>query len=299
MRKSIGNYLDICDNTWLTYVKDFIATIEALSGGNMFNPEFQKMYQKHYNDIKKLEADKAEYLAALRETVSKVQSMSTMFWYTSVANFEALSKWDTRSLTNMRWAFSDMSSLTSLDGLEDWDVSNVDNMERLFGSDTNLQDISALMDWDVSSLVNAKDMFQGGWSIQSLDGLQNWELDNVESMASMFHGCQTIATLEYLADWHVKPTTLYQCFADCSNLTSLEGVENFDTSRCTNMQSTFYNIWKVKDVNPLKDWDVSKVTNFQDTFNGLPWLEDISALADWDETIFLVHVVCRWVLVCL
>lgn len=80
VRKNIGHYLDVCDNTWLTYVKDFMATIEVLSGGNMYNQEFQKMYQKHHLDIKRLEEEKVAYLNAIKKETSEVQDILKNKW---------------------------------------------------------------------------------------------------------------------------------------------------------------------------------------------------------------------------
>lgn len=258
------NCNDDCDITELAYIDTSnCVAITTLFGGG-----------RNISDISPL----ADW------DVSKVESLTYVFAYTQIENFEALSKWNTQSLNYMRWAFCQMSNLTSLDGLQNWDVSNVDNMEWTFGACTNLEDISALADWDVSSLVNPITMFEGCASITSLEALKDWRPVNVESMRSMFHGCQHITSLEYLADWNVKPTDLYQCFADCYALQSLEGLENFDTSRCTNMQSMFSSCWRVKNLTPLKDWDVSKVETFYEMFFGMPWIEDISGLKDWDIT---------------
>lgn len=80
VRKNIGNYLDSCDNTWLTYMKDFIATIESLNGGTMINQEFQEMYRKQYLVIKQLEEEKTAYLNAVKAKTAEVQDILKEKW---------------------------------------------------------------------------------------------------------------------------------------------------------------------------------------------------------------------------
>lgn len=63
----IGNYLDKCDNTWLLYMKDFMATIEALCGGALVNTEFENLFKNYYQEINNIEAMKNTYIKSMKE----------------------------------------------------------------------------------------------------------------------------------------------------------------------------------------------------------------------------------------
>ena len=49
-------------------------------------------------------------------------------------------------------------------------------------------------------------------------------------------------------------------FYNCSNLTNITGLANWDVSNVTNMNSMFYNCSNLTDLTALKDWNVDKVT---------------------------------------
>lgn len=80
VRAGVGDYIGECDNTWLIYMKDFISTIEALSGGNMINKEFEKLYQSFYNDIRNLDKAKDDYMLAIKEEVEREKQVFQDKW---------------------------------------------------------------------------------------------------------------------------------------------------------------------------------------------------------------------------
>ena len=57
-----------------------------------------------------------------------------------------------------------------------------------------------------------------------------------------------------------KPKTAYKLFHDMNGLVKIEGMENFDTSECTNMMSMFGNCGNLTELD-LSHFDTSKVTN--------------------------------------
>lgn len=68
-----------------------------------------------------------------------------------------------------------------------------------------------------------------------------------------------------LPDMKCKVTSLNN-FAYQTNLSSLAGLEEMDTSECTDMQSAFGGSTYLCSVEPIKYWDTSKVTNMNNMF---------------------------------
>lgn len=62
-----------------------------------------------------------------------------------------------------------------------------------------------------------------------------------------------------------RPKTAYGMFRDMGNLTEIEGMENLDTSECTNMGSMFYGCQKLTELN-VSGFNTSNVTDMGNMF---------------------------------
>ena len=83
---------------------------------------------------------------------SLVTNMNDLFKYKREFN-DDISKWDVRSVTDMRYMFYNTPFTGDISG---WDVSSVTNMEYMFQESTFNGDISG---WNVSSVTNMSSMF--------------------------------------------------------------------------------------------------------------------------------------------
>jgi len=68
----IGEYLDSCDNTWLLYMKDFMATVESMCGGNRMNTEFETLFKNYHSEIKHIEELRYNYIKAIKDDAYNV-----------------------------------------------------------------------------------------------------------------------------------------------------------------------------------------------------------------------------------
>ncbi len=104
---------------------------------------------------------------------------------TNVTEIEGLSQLDTSNVTDMRWMFGNLSSLTSLD-LSGFDTSNVTNMYCTFYGMSNVTSLD-LSGFNTSKVTNMYDMFYGMSNVTSLD-LSNFDTSKVTTMGDMFTG---------------------------------------------------------------------------------------------------------------
>lgn len=74
-------------------------------------------------------------------------------------------------------------------------------------------------------------------------------------------------------------SAMFQC---CSSLTSLEGLENWNTKNVTNMSCMFFYCTSLININSLRNWNTSNVTNMDQMFQGCSSLTDISVLKNWN-----------------
>lgn len=79
LRRNMGDYLESCDNTWLSYMKDFMLTIESfemiLGGKKMMNTaEFETIYKEYEEEISNLITLRDKYYETIKQDVATVQS---------------------------------------------------------------------------------------------------------------------------------------------------------------------------------------------------------------------------------
>ena len=90
----------------------------------------------------------------------------------------------------------------------------------------------------------------------------------------------------------VRPRSLNRWFQGFGSLEAITGIENLNTSECTNMNSMFYGCESLTEIN-VNNFDVSKVTNCSAMFRGCLGLATITCNQAWDiETAVYMFVGC-------
>ncbi len=217
---------------------------------------------------------------------SKVTNMSYMFYNTKLSTLN-LNKWNVSKVTDMSYMFC-LSTLVTLD-LREWDTSQVTNMDRMFASIPNLTEIKGieefktskvtnmsymfydiaistldLTNWNISQVTNMDSMFANMPNLTEIQGIEDFKTNNVTNMHNIFNGT-ALSTLD-LSTWDTSQVTDMQgMFYNMTNLTEIQGIEDFKTSNVTNMSYMFYNT-KLSTLN-LSNWDTSQVIDMKYMFS--------------------------------
>ena len=100
-------------------------------------------------------------------------------------------------------------------------------------------------------------------TLMSVDGT-NIDTSNVVNMQDLFYQCSKIETID-VSGWNTsKVENIIFAFGYMSSLTSLPGIENWDTSNVTSCQATFYQSTKLHA--DLSKWNLDKAD--EDSRNG-------------------------------
>ena len=96
--------------------------------------------------------------------VSKVTSMSCMFYECCIFTGKGLENWDVSKVTNTSYMFNEC---VRFEGkcIENWDVSNVEDMSYMFNYCTRLN--CNLNNWNVSNVKKKTGIFQGTKGIKN------------------------------------------------------------------------------------------------------------------------------------
>jgi surface protein len=194
-----------------------------------------------------------------------------------------LSSWDTTSVTDLYYTFSNAGAMNS--DLGAWKIGKVTTMTDTFYSALNYTGVG-LASWDTTSVITLLNAFYGAGKMNS--DLSSWKVGKVTSLYGTFYGASefvgtglaswdtaSVTTLQStftlagemnsdLSSWKVgKVTSLYGTFSEASKFVGT-GLSSWDTTSVTDLYYTFSNAGAMN--SDLSSWRVSKVTKMTDTF---------------------------------
>ncbi len=103
--------------------------------------------------------------------------------------------------------------------------------------------------------------------------------------AYLFYNCSNLTDISGLANWNVSNVTdMSHMFSICSNLTDLTPLKSWNVSNVTDMRSMFLSCSKLTDLTPLKSCNVSKVTNMSFMFQSCSKLTKLTPIAHLNVT---------------
>ena len=192
---------------------------------------------------------------------------------------------DTSSITDMNFMFSNCLNLKSIPLL---DTGSATSMNNMFNGCSNLKSIPLL---DTSSVTSMIYMFQNCSSLQSIPRI---DTGLVTGMSNMFTNCRSLTTIPFLDTSSV--TSMDSMFEGCLNLksipqldtslvmimmsmfrgcSSLQSISQIDTSEVTNMSRMFD---QCSSLQSIPQMNTSKVTNMTYMFSGCSSLQSIPQL---------------------
>lgn len=185
------------------------------------------------------------------------------YWFFGTTSMTSIdvSNWDISSMTSLRRMFS-TTGLTSID-ISSWDTSNIENMEGLFNNSESLAAITGIENLDLTSLTNAGGLlerctsyvtgtFDFSWFTPPNVVITNSLFANTEATSIdmsggfasanasfMFSNCTELVSVNATNLDLSNATNTTRMFADCSNLTTITGHEDWVISSSTNANYMF------------------------------------------------------------
>ena len=198
-----------------------------------------------------------------------VTSLFATFEYCNALVDVDVSTWNTGNVTNMADLFFDCVSLETVD-VSNWDTSKVTTMQAMFsceGQNAGSMKLSDLPveEWDVSSVTTMNSMFYGCASLIELD-LSKWDTRSVTSFRHTFADCFNLEKIDFTG-WNTESATNFDgMFNDCTALKELD-LSDFDTGKATTFYQFFEGCASLTTVIGMEKWDTSSLTNAGQLFN--------------------------------
>ena len=213
---------------------------------------------------------------------SKVTNMSYMFYWLNIPSLD-LRNFDTINVETMMCMFDNSPLLSEIKGIEDLNTSKVKDFRQMFFNCNSLKSLD-LSKWDVRNGKLFTSMFRLCFDLESLN-LSNWNTQNATNMAHMFRGLMKLTSIDVGHFNMSNVTDISWMFAGRdwdtipSSLVEIKGLENWDTSKVTDMGSMFMGCDKVTELN-IGTWNVNRVEGTYSMFNNCKMLNNID-LSNW------------------
>ena len=183
-----------------------------------------------------------------------------------------ISDWDFSHATNMS-EFIAFGAVKKATFPEVVDARNVTNMYLAlnFGMVTDELDLSGWKTRDVKNLSN----FLSGMKAKKIKFSSDFKTNNVENMASMFSGNSRLTSIEGLEYFDTaKVKNMSNMFASVSSMESLD-LSTFSTAALTNINGMFSGMSNLTSLTLGGSFTANDVTSFTNTFKGLTKLQTI------------------------
>ena len=109
-------------------------------------------------------------------------------------------------------------------------------------------------------------MFSGCTSLTRLNGIQNLDTRELTKVGKMFYGCTSLQSLD-LSNWIIRENfEAESLFDECTSLTTIIGIENWNINNFINMKHMFRNCKSLTSINmpnfnPINKCDVDELFN--------------------------------------
>ena len=246
-----------------------------------------------------LSVEGLEYL-----NTSEVTDMSYMFSGCSSLTSLDLRGFDTGKVTNMNSMFYGCSSLVTIKVGDGWTTAKVTNSDYMFYDCTSLRGCNGTS-YNASHIDKAYARVDGNGGQGYLTGNVPYVVFNSNSRILTFYydDKQSTRTMDGnvyslgFGSWMIhnsyldcvifdssfadyKPTSTANWFMNCSNLSSIDGIQYLNTSEVTDMSSMFSGCSSLTSLD-LRGFDTGKVTNMNSMFYGCSSLVTIQVGDGW------------------
>lgn len=252
-----------------------------------FNTENVKDYEYMFHSCKSLTA-----LDLSSFNSKEILNTSCMFTGCIALKTIDISSFDTSKTTDMPSMFSECSALETIYASSAFTTDNVTNDFSMFSNCRKLKNFDLSNSGKTHAHIGEGGYFTvapawvrfdaatGTLTFQCSSAKTDADTDYFLNEARDTPGWQTksadIKTVVFKRNFRdARPTTCSLWFGSCTNLTSIEGLENLNTSDVTSMDYMFYKCGQLRALD-LSGFNTEKVENMRDMFSNCKNLEALN-----------------------
>ena len=263
--------------------KDYFTSLKTINNLNLLNTyKATDMSCMFRNAVSLTTLDVSEF------NTSNVTSFLRLFNNCVSLTELDVSMWDTSNVTNMCATFAGSSgidnpemNITSWGDLSSWDTSNVTTMQAMFQHNKLMTSFDFLENWNLSKCTRTDYMFMECDSLTEIN-LSQWDVSKVFTMYHMFADCINMVNYNF-EGWNTeKLQSIDGMFNDNTSLIEID-VSDFDTALVVRFCQAFENCKSLTTIIGLENWDTTKGFNYSEMFSGCKSLTELD-LSSWDTS---------------
>lgn len=187
---------------------------------------------------------------------------------------------DVSNISDFKFVFSDLRTIKEIKGIQNWRMDNATNLLNMFKDCNELVELD-ITGWNTKNVTNAYGMFIMCFSLKQIKGIDKLNFSKCTSFQNMFYFCRNLKELN-VSNWDVSNIiSLFATFGYCSSLTTLDLSKWNITNKLRYACETFQNCSSLTDIGDISNWDMSNVESVRAMFKNCNSLEHIGEIAKW------------------
>lgn len=152
--------------------------------------------------------------------------------------------------SQMFYGFGGVQKIIGLEHIKFSNKLERGNAYSMFSKCENLRTVDGIKNWDMTNVKNVHSMFEYCKKLKKID-LSGWKHAGIEDTIGMFRECSSLEEVDIFPSTEGKLKTIEEMFFNCHKLSSIPGIEEWNTNNINDMYCAFY-------MTALKSLDLSK-----------------------------------------
>ncbi len=188
------------------------------------------------------------------------ENCTSLFSYISVDNLD-LQKLDVSQMKNATYMFNHCSARNiNVDG---WNTKSLTNCQSMFAYCNKIKSLN-VSSWNTSSVTNFHDFLFYCTSLNSID-VSNFDTSNCVVLFRMFGACTQLESIQGLENFNTSKCVDFAGMFQSINAKTLN-LSSFDTSKAYAINFMFGGNWNLTEIIGLDHFNTEGVTNMNDLF---------------------------------
>lgn len=184
---------------------------------------------------------------------------------------------------SMFQGYAGLQKVVGLDHIKFADDIKDNSLQSMFAECTNLETVDGITNWDMSSITNTSFMFANDKKLKNID-LSGWQNVKIKNAWAMFYECNSLTSAKLFKANSGTLADISQLFQNDINLTSVTGLDNWDTKSVRDMSLVFANNQSLKAVAGVEKWNTSSVKTMYGMFYNTQSLKTIAGIDKWNTS---------------
>lgn len=184
---------------------------------------------------------------------------------------------------SMFQGYAGLQKVVGLDHIKFADDIKDNSLQSMFAECTNLETVDGITNWDMSSITNASFMFANDKKLKNID-LSGWQNVKIKNAWAMFYECNSLTSAKLFKANSGTLADISQLFQNDINLTSVTGLDNWDTKSVRDMSLVFANNQSLEAVAGVEKWNTSSVKTMYGMFYNTQSLKTIAGIDNWNTS---------------